>query len=440
MKGRRLRCCVFLLAVAAFFAAGVTPGAAQDEPAPPEPRTVEIETSGGGKLAAEVSEPAGGGETKPAVVAIHGEGSDPAMWKALAERLVECGITFVAIHAKPADPEGAAQPTWTNCVDDALAAVRWARGTLLADGKKIMLIGSGAGGNVAVAAARKDAGVRAALVLGPLPGAGGVEAGVVQWDARPLALVAGAKSASLGELKKMASPLAKKQRAETILVEGAAGHGADLLAGSPDAVLEVAQWIHGWLGRPVIDGTFGASNVRESSGPGHIVAMQSSCGCGMGGGGGISLQGQRSPQSVDAIGVLVDPDPTATKLTERSRRLTITPGKGKALSIVVKVERWTGKSWKAEETLELSDCGGFGKDANVAVSEIWLPPRVLGVKPFSSVAVTSCFVDKGKFSWKDDEEEPGTVDLGHFGDAGGVKDAPPFKTTDPSSWGSYRLR
>jgi dienelactone hydrolase len=420
-------------------AAALVSRAGAEDDAPPAPRTVEIDRGGGAKIAAEVSEPKGGGETRPAVVAIHGEGADHAMWKPLAERLVRCGVSVVAIDVKPPAADAATPANWTGAVDDALAAVKWARGTLLADGKKIALVGAGAGGNVAAAAARKDAGVVGVLLLGPLPGAGGVEGAVVGWDGRPIALVAGAKSASLPELRKMAAPLAKQPRAETILVEGAAGYGADLLSGSPDAVLETAQWVHGWLGRPAFDLAH-ASNVRESSGPGHIVMSQSSCGCGIGGGGGIACNGQRAPQEIDAIGVLVCPDPKATSLVDGARRLTLTPGKGKTPTVNVKVERWAGKAWKAEGAMELSDCGGFGKDANVSVYAVWLSPRVLGVKPFSSVAIASCFVDKGRFTFEDEKKGPGGVDLGSFGGAPGAKERKPFKSTDPSTWDEYELR
>jgi hypothetical protein len=303
----------------------------------------------------------------------------------------------------------------------------------LADGKKIVVVGGGAGGNLAVAAARRDAAVCGALILGPSPGAGGVEAGLTQWDARPIALVAGAKSPQLGELKKMAAPLAKRPRAETILVPDAAEHGTELLAASPDAVLEIAQWIYGWTDRPAFEAK--ARNVRESSGPGHIVAQQSSLGIGMGGGGGLNVHGMRAPQEIAGIGVLVHPDPTATSLSGASRRLAILPGKAKD-SVTVKVERWSGKSWKAESTLELTDCGGFAKDANVAVCGIWLAPRVLGVKPFSKVAVATCWIDKGKFAFED-EEPFGGRDLGNFG---GAPERKLFKTTDPSTWSAYNLR
>lgn len=428
-----------VLSVAAF--ALVAPASAgDDDKTPPEPKAVEIATTGGAKLAAEVSEPAGGGETKPAVVAVHGEGTDHTMWTALAARLVACGMSVVAIDVKPVSPDGTAPPDWTGAVDDALAAVKWARGTLLCDGKKIVLVGCGAGGNAAVAATRKDTGVLGVLVLGPLPGAGGVSAGVVGWDGRPIALVAGAKSPSLGELKKMAAPLVKQARAETILIDAAAGHGADLLAESADAVLETAQWIHGWIGRPVFDLSH-AGNVKESSGAGHVVASQSSCGLGMGSGGGISLTGMRAPQEIDGIGLMVDQDVKSAKLTDRARRLAITPGKGKSPTVVVKVERWQGKAWKAEATYELSDCGGFGKDANVSTYGIWLPPRVFGATPFSDVAATTCFMEKGKFTWEDAKKEAGGIDLGHFGDTGsGLRDRAPFKIADPSTWQQVELR
>lgn len=428
------------LALAA--AALASHAAAGDDDAPPAPRTVEIDGVGGAKISAEVSEPKGGGETKPAVVAIHAAGYDHSMWKPLAERLTRCGISVVAIDVKaPAADDKSAPANWTTAVDDALAAVKWARGTLLANGKKIVLVGASAGGNVAAAAARKDAGVVGALLLGPQPGAGGIEGAVVGWDGRPVALVAGAKSTSLGELRNMAGPLAKQARAESILVEGATGYGADLLANSPDAVLEIAQWIHGWLGRPTFDLSH-AGNVKESSGAGHIVMSQSSCSCGVGGGGGVGLNGMRAPQSVDAVGLMVCANPKATSLEDGARRLTITPGKGKMTTIVVKVERWSAKAWKSDATLELADCGGFGKDANVSLYSIWLPPRVLGVKPFSSVAVTSCFVDKGKFTWQDEGDGKGATDLGHFGDAAppGMKEHKPFKSSDPSTWDEYELR
>ena len=405
-----------------------------EEDAPPAPRMVEIDDGRGGKLAAEVSEPRGGGETKPAVVALHGEGGDHAVWRPLAARLAACGTSFVALDVKPRSADPAAPASWAPAVDDALAAVKWARGTLLANGKKVYLAGCGAGGNAAVAAARRDASVAGALLLGPLPGAGGVEAGLTQWDARPIALVAGAKSPQVAELRKMASPIAKNPRAETLLVDGAAGHGTELLAASPDAVLEAAQWFHGWAARPAFD--LKASNVRESSGPGHIVLSQSQIGCGMGGGGGIAVHGQRAPQEIDGVGVLAEPDPAATSLTERSRRLAITPGRAKG-SVAVKVERWTGKSWKADGAFELTDCGAFGKDANVALCDVWLSPRVLGVAPFSSVAVKACFLAKGKFDFEDEKPFGGT-DLGHFG--GTAPERKLFKAADPSTWDKYQLR
>ena len=63
-----------------------SPTAAQQEQETPEVKAVEFTSADGMALHADLYEPAGGGETKPAVVACHEEGRDRSVWWAAIRR------------------------------------------------------------------------------------------------------------------------------------------------------------------------------------------------------------------------------------------------------------------------------------------------------------------------------------------------------------------
>ncbi len=427
----------------------LVPVYAQDD-APPAPRKVELETESGDKLAAEIYEPTGGSETKPAVIVLHGQGGSRADWASLGPVLAKQGVTMLAVdlrgHGESVEAGGvdveariaAGDPVLFGAMrGDALAALAFAREELLADGRKLGIAGIGVGASIALEAAKKDDGLAAVLCIDPDPAACGVPvaAGLNKWDGRPVGLLAcGKKSPSgMGKLERL---LKKQPRTESLLFPGKTA-GADLLAADAPQRDDAAQWLIGWLLRPDLDGKPGHMQVKESSGPGHIVAQQSSCGLGMGGAGGLSLSGYRAPQEIDSVVLMAHSDPESTSLDSTSRRLTFTRAKGKEVAVNVKIEVWGGKKWKKHSTTTMRGIGGFSKVANVNCFEIWLPPHLIGVRPFTTVATTACFGAKGKPTWKDEDPFKGK-DLGTFG--GPKRERKLFKVENPSTWSHYGLR
>ncbi len=439
-------------AVALAMATLMSVAIAQEEEPLPEPREVELRTADGMTLKAQLYEPRGGGETKPAIVALHMEGADCTTWAAVAPEFARRGFSLLAVdmrgHGGSRTQGGedlgpkvdARDPDLFNAmVNDALAGVAYARGSLLADGKKIGVLGAAAGGSVAIQAAKKDKTIAAVMSVSPASNACGITVanGLGKWDGRPIALFSTTQS-PLGDLKKLERALAKKPRTAVIVLEGPAAAGTAVFETVDGAGAHVVQWFNGWFNRPKLDGKPSMMNVRESSGPGHIVANQSSHGVGMGGGGGIGVHGYQAPGKVTGVAVMVHPDPKANRLSKASRRIFLVPGKGKELSVKAIVQKWGGKSWKKHRTVTLHDVGGFTQVRNVSCYDVWLPPDLLEVPPFTEIAITSCLLRKGKPTWKD-EDDSGVQDLGSFGGARRFE-RKSFRIENPSTWGSFDLR
>ena len=98
-------------------------------------------------LHADLYEPAGGGETKPAIVASHEEGRDRSVWMPIAKEFTDRGFTFLAVdlrgHGKSRMQGGEDLAPRVEARDaelfavmanDVRAAVDYVRGTVLADG------------------------------------------------------------------------------------------------------------------------------------------------------------------------------------------------------------------------------------------------------------------------------------------------------------------
>jgi len=186
---------------------------------------------------------------------------------------------------------------------------------------------------------------------------------------------------------------------------------ADLLAGSR-APAETAQFLIGWLDRPRLTGK-PEGGVRHGNG---IFASGSSSGYGLAAG-GLTLNGYQAPGKVTGLQVLADPDPSARKPTTSSRRITLLPGKGKDPVLQAVVETWTGSGWKRAESLDLVDAGAFVTEGKTTFWEVWLSPGLLGVEPFTKVAVAAAPIMDGKARWGDGEDRTG-----------------------PASWHSWDLR
>lgn len=428
----------FALAALALFA---PPAAAEGPREPPAPKEVSLETGEEGvRIAADLHEPAGGGEGKPAVLALHHEGGDRSAWRKAAALLAEHGISTLALdlrghggsrsqngadlgpRAEARDPE-----LWKAMAQDVQAGLRFLRGTLLADGKKIGIAGAGAGAGLALLAAEKDERVRAFFGVGPAPAACGLAglASAVRWDGRPAGFVVG-QADEKGDAAPLAKELRKHPRTDIVVLPLAAKTPpGDLLQGDRGAA-ETAQFFLGWLERPVLTGKREEGVARG----GGIFVGGSSFGVGNSAG-GLLFSGYFAPGTITALVVLADPDPEAKKLTASSRRITVSPASGKPPGLSVLVETWTGSGWKKEKPFTALEAGAFVVDGKTTFYEVWLPPRILGAAPFTKVAVASAAVVDGAVKWPESGGRPS------FGREAG---RPSFTPTNPSSWQAWELR
>ncbi|HEU4394724.1 MAG TPA: alpha/beta fold hydrolase [Planctomycetota bacterium] len=432
-----------VLRSAAALVALVAGRAAAEEPPEPKstgPTAVSLETADGRKLAADLYEPAGGGESKGAVLALHAEGGTRDSWRALGKRLSACGISLLAPDLRghgesrgtgDADlgPRADARDPalWKEMAADVQAGLKHLRGTLLADAKRIGIVGAGAGAGLALEAAEKDAKVRAVFGVAPSPAACGLAglASAVRWDGRPVGFVVGSADEK-GDAATLAKEIRKHPRAECIVLPREEKAPAAVLLAEPRAVDETAQFFHGWFERPVLTGK-PEEGVRRGGG---IFASGSSTGYGTEAG-GMKIEGYHAPGRISAVILLVDPDPSATRLTESSRKITLTPGTaGKSPALSAVVESWTGKAWKAAKPITLVDCGAFVSEGKTTFYQAWLSPGLLGVPPFGKVALALAPVVDGKVEWPDARDP--------FGGSGGKGKS--FSTTNPSTWNEWELR
>jgi pimeloyl-ACP methyl ester carboxylesterase len=420
---------VTILALALAAALGAAASGADDaaEKKPGPPKEVKVTTDDGLVLAADLYEPEKGGEGKPAVVAIHAEGGDRTMWKDAAALFQSHGFSVLALDMrghggsrvqrgtdpKPDDPgtdlsakAAAHDPELFSAMwHDAAAGVKYLRATLLADGAKIAVVGCGACGAAGLDAASRDAKVAAALWLGPAAnnfGAGAMEA-LRKWDGRPVGLMTTDKSGRT-DFDTILRSLAKQPRAEAIVVSGDAAAPGEIVAKGEWAKEEIVQFVYGWIERPKYTGK---TRPEDRSGPGKIVAAQSMASVGGGGGGGISVTGNEAPAQMEGLVVLACADGAATKLPAGARRLTFRPAKGTEPCVEVTVDQWSGTAWSKVETRTLFGCGAIVLAKDVNTYEIWISPRLLGVKPFGSVAVASAKIVKGKPNWSGEIAAPG---------------------------------
>ncbi len=366
------------------------------EPPVPKPKDLPLRTSDGLTLAAELTEPEGGGEGKPAVLALHHAGGDRTAWRAAAAVLASHGVSVLAVDLRghggsrmqggeDLGPLAAAGDAalWKAAAADVAAGLAYLRGSLLADGKALGVAGLGAGAGLALVTVQGDPALRAVLCVEPLPnacGLGGASA-AGRWDGRPAGAIL-TEACEKGEAGYALKGLRKQPRTEVVVLPGDGRSDAAAFAGDGRVAAEAAQFFAGWFFRPRLTG----KPEEGVSRGGGIFAGGSSLSSGTVAG-GLRYHGYEAPGRVGGLQLLVDPDPKAKRLTESSLRLLITPGKGKEPTLAVARERWNGKAWKKEEPLALSECGGFVVEGKTTFFDVWLPPSALGVPPFTTVAV-----------------------------------------------------
>jgi pimeloyl-ACP methyl ester carboxylesterase len=446
-----------LVAVAA---AALLGGAAraEDDPEKPKPaKEVKVPTEDGLVLAADLYEPAGGGERKPAVVAIHAEGGDRSMWKDAAAAFAARGFSVLALDMrghggsriqrgtdpKDGDPgadlsakAAAHDPELFSAMwRDAAAGVKYLRATLLCDGAKISVVGCGACGAAGLDAAARDAKVAAALWIGPAAnnfGAGAMDA-VRKWDGRPMGLMTTEKNGRT-DFDNIARVLVKQPRVETIVLHGPAAAAGEIVAKGENGTDEVVQFVYGWIERPKLTGK---TRPEDNSGPGKIVVAQSSEGIGMGGGGGLSFSGNEAPAQMEGMVVLACADGSAKKLPAGARRITLRPAKGAEPCVDMTIEQWSGTGWSKVESRVACGFGAIVLGKEVNTWELWLSPRELGVKPFGAVAVAYAKIIKGKPNWNGDVKAPPMSGMPGMPSLPGPHE---FKPDDPSTWEKQSLR
>lgn len=409
----------------------VAPAAAEGpgrEEKPPV-RAVEIRTADGLTLAADLHEPAGGGETKPAVLALHNEGGDRTVWNRLGDLLSDNGVTVLAVDLRGhggsrkqgeedlgARAEAGDAELWKSMDEDVKAGLSWLRGTLLADGKNIGIVGLSAGAALALQRAGKDDGVRAVLGVAPSPLAFGIPgiASLARWDDRPIGWIVGEKNT--GDASALERALKKFNRVEpTVIPVGEKIEGAPFLA-TDGVVPATAQFFVGWFFRPVLTGK-PEEGVRRGNG---IFGSGSSNGAGCSAG-GMKVTGYLAPGKIQGIVVLADPDPSANRLTERSRRLTLVPGKGKVPTLSAMIERWSGSAWKKDKPVTVVDCGAIVTEGETTFYEVWISPSMMEMQPFTEIAFASAPLVGGKASFQ-----------------GGFDRE--LKEDRPSTWSKWELR
>ncbi len=433
--------------------------AADDEEKPRPAKEVKVPTEDGLVLAADLYEPSKGGEGKPAVVALHAEGGDRSMWKEVAALFQARGYSVLAVDLrghggsrvqrgtdpKPDDPgtdlsaqAAARDPALFSAMGrDVAAGVKYLRATLLADGAKIAVVGCGAGGAAGIDAASRDAKVAAALWIGPAANNFGVPVmeALRKWDGRPVGLMTTDKSGRT-DFDNVARANAKQPRLETIVLAGPAAAAGEVVAKGADGGAEVVQFVRGWIERPKLTGK---TRPEDHSGPGKIVVGQSSDGFGGGAGGGIELSGDEAPPQMEGIVVLACGDGSATKLPAGARRLTFRPAKGTEPCVDVTIEQWSGTSWTKVESRIYVSCGAIvlGKDVNTY--ELWISPRMLGVRPGGSIAVARAKILKGKPNWSGETPMPAMPGMpGGFPGRAGAGE-PRVDPANPSTWEKQSL-
>jgi len=435
----RVAAAAALLAVAAVAAGAEGPPAE----APAVAKAVTIETADGLRLAADLYEPSDGGEGKGAVLALHAEGGDRSCWRATGRRLAAAGISLLAPdlrghggsrEAGGADlgPRAASRDPalWKEMAADVQAGLKHLRQSLLADAKRIGIVGAGAGAGLALEAAEKDGKVRALFGVAPAPGACGLAgmASAVRWDGRPAGFVVGSADEGGSDAARLAKELRRHPRSEVIVIPRGATATAAELPAEARAADETAQFFLGWFERPVLTGK-PEEGVRRGGG---IFVSGSGSGVGSAAG-GIRLHGYEAPGRITAIVVLADPDPTATRLTEAPRRITLTPGTeaGRPCLTAV-VEAWTGKAWKKGKPSPWVDAGAIVAEGKTTFYEAWLSPGLLGAPPFGRTAIAAAAVVDGAPKWPGADARP----------PGRSGKSPPggFSERNPSTWSDWELR
>jgi dienelactone hydrolase len=428
------------LALALLLASPAGGAAAQDGMPKPTVKEVTLETSDGLKLPADLYEPGGGGDGKPAVLAFHAAASDRSSWKAVGTLLSEHGVSLLApdlrghgaARGQKAEAEwpAADDPAlWKSMALDAEAGVKYLRGTLMADAKNLGVLGAGAGAGLALLTAEKEPKVRAFFGVAPAPAACGQAglAAAVRWNGRPAGFVVG-KADEKGESAALAKELSKQPRTDVLVIPMEKKTPPAELLGHDLACRDAAQFFVGWLTRPVFTGKR-EEGVSRSGGKGVIFGGGSSFGIGNCAG-SLRFDGYFAPGKISSVVVLADPDRTSKKLTTASRRITVSPVAAKEQTLSVAIETWTGTAWKKEKPFNVLDCGTFVVDGKTTFYEVWLPPWVLGVAPFSEIAYLSGAVVDGELKW------PGDVDISGMGRLRRSS----HNANDPSSWNWQELR
>jgi dienelactone hydrolase len=426
------------------------------DPTPKAVKEVKVRTEDGLVLAADLSEPSGGGEGKPAVVALHAEGGDRSMWKETAARFASHGYSFLAVDLrghggskvqkgtdpKPDDPGtdlsprvAARDPQLFSAMSrDVSASVKYLRATLLCDGAQISVVGCGACGAAGLEAVGRDAKVAAALWIGPAPnnfGAGALEA-LRKWDGRPIGLMTTDRNGRT-DFDNIARSLAKQPRVELIVVPGPAAAAGEVVAKAETAKDEVFQFVRGWIERPKFTGKTRPED-HGTNGPDHVVVGQSMESGGFEAG-GLSFTGNEAPPEMEGVVVLACADGAATKIPAGARRLTFKPAKGPEPCVDVLIEQWSGTGWSRLESRVVHGCGSIVLSKDVNTWELWVSPRMLGVKPSGPLAYAKARIVKGKPNWSGDRSVP-IPGMGKMKLDGDEKVDP----ANPSTWEKTTLR
>jgi len=206
---------------------------------------VAIDTADGFKLAATLYEPGGGGEGKPAVLAIHHEGGDRSVWKALGERAAQQRISLLALDLRGHGDSGGSSSALGAMQQDVQAGIDWLKTRPDVVASRLGIAGASLGAALAPLVAALDPAVRSIALLSPSSEYRGLrcEASMRKFAERAGAVMLVASTGDPYALRTAHHFEAMGTGPRDLrIVDGTNAHCTALLAIRPDLVTSLVDW------------------------------------------------------------------------------------------------------------------------------------------------------------------------------------------------------